>query len=551
MKEDREMIAQLKDKWKRECLPKPPSPTTTDSGIDVDLLYTPADVREQGYLEKDGFPGLYPFTRGVQPTMYRGRIWTMRQYSGFGAAEESNERFKFLLKEGQTGLSIAFDLPTQCGIDSDSPAAEEEVGRVGVAIDTLADMEILFQGIPLDKISTSFTINATAGIIYAMYEAVGMKQGVRISSLSGTLQNDILKEYIARGTYIFPPDPSLRLATDIIQYCSQNNPRLNPVNFGGYHIREAGGDAVQEVAFTFEDAAAYIQCALNRGMEIDTFAPRLSFIFATQIDLFEEVAKFRAARRIWARMVRERFGAKDDRSCMMRFHTQSSGSVNADREPINNIVRSAYQGLAAILGGAQSLALCSYDEPYTIPTEEAVRISLRTQQILAYEIGAIRTVDPLAGSYYVEYLTDELERRIEEKMRMIREAGGMIRSIQNGSVQREILEKAYEHEKRLQSGEKVIVGVNKYASEEDVQEIGLHEIRPDVTRRQIARVQEVKARRDNDAVRAALDGVREAAAGKDNTMPAILEAVQCYATVGEIVNAMKEVFGEFVEPAVI
>ncbi|MBW2145905.1 MAG: methylmalonyl-CoA mutase [Deltaproteobacteria bacterium] len=548
MKDNREMIQQLRNKWEQECVTKPPSPMSTTSGIDVDILYTPADISGDEYVEKDGFPGQYPFTRGVQPTMYRGRTWTMRQYSGFGTAEESNERYKFLLKEGQTGLSVAFDLPTQCGLDSDSPAAEEEVGRVGVAIDTLADMETLFQGIPLDQISTSFTINATAGIIFAMYGALGMKQGVPLSALRGTLQNDVLKEYIARGTYIFPPEPSLRLATDIIEYCSRNSPRFNPINFGGYHIREAGGDAVQEVAFTFENAAAYIQYALDRGMEIDSFAPRLSFIFATHLDLFEEVAKFRAARRIWARMLSERFGAKNDRSCMMRFHTQSSGSVNADREPFNNIVRSAYQGLASILGGAQSLALCSYDEPYAIPTEEAVRLSLRTQQILAHEIGATRTVDPLAGSYYVEYLTDELERRIEEKMRLIREAGGMIRGIQSGMVQREILEKAYEHEKRVQSGETVIVGVNKYVGGEKTQEVKIHEVSADVAQRQVSRLREVKGRRNNDAVRASLDGVREAAAGNGNTMPAVLEAVQSYATLGEIVGAMKEVFGEFEEP---
>lgn len=548
MEEDRETIRQLKNKWRQEYVTKPPSPTTTESGIDVDILYTPADIDKDGYLEKDGFPGQYPFTRGVQPTMYRGRIWTMRQYSGFGTAEESNERYKFLLKEGQTGLSVAFDLPTQCGLDSNSPTAEEEVGRVGVAIDTLADMEILFQGIPLEQISTSFTINATAGIIFAMYVALAMKQGVALASLRGTLQNDVLKEYIARGTYIFPPEPSLRLATDLIEYCNKNSPRFNPINFGAYHIREAGGDAVQEVAFTFENAATYIQYALDRGMEIDSFAPRLSLIFATHLDLFEEVAKFRAARRIWARMLRERFGAKNDRSCMMRFHTQSSGTVNADREPLNNLIRSAYQGLSSILGGAQSLALCSYDEPYAIPTEEAVRMSLRTQQILAYEVGATRTVDPLAGSYYVEYLTDELERRIEEKMRLIREAGGMIRGIQSGAVQREILEKAYEHEKRVQSGETIIVGVNKYASEEKTQEVKIHEISADVFQRQISRLQEVKAGRNSDSVRAALDGVRETAKGNENMMPAILEAVKCYATLGEIVNAMKEVFGEFEEP---
>ncbi len=518
----------------------------TLSGIEVKPLYTPEDLDRWEYSTKLGYPAEYPYTRGIYPTMYRGRLWTMRQYAGYADAEESNRRYKFLLEQGQTGLSVAFDLPTQIGYDSDDPIAQAEVGKVGVAIDSLEDMERLFDGIPLDKVSTSMTINATAPILLAMYIAVGKKQGVDPKELSGTVQNDILKEYIARGTYIFPPGPSLRLIVDVFKYCAEHLPKWNPISISGYHMREAGATAIQEVAFTFANAIAYVSAAIDGGLEVDRFGPRLSFFFAAQSNLFEEVAKFRAARRLWAQIMRERFGAKDPRSWLLRFHTQTAGVSLTAQQPLNNVVRTTVQALAAVLGGTQSLHTNAYDEALGLPTEASAQLALRTQQILAYETGVADTIDPLAGSYYVEWLTDQLECRIKDYIRAIDEMGGALAAIESGYIQREIQESAWRFQQQVESGERVIVGVNRFTSGEEVQ-VPIQRVDRAAQLRQIERVRELRHRRDNGRVRAALARLEEVARSDDNTMPAILECVEAYATIGEICGVLRKVFGEYRE----
>jgi methylmalonyl-CoA mutase N-terminal domain/subunit len=523
----------------------------THSGIEVKRLYTPLDTQEMDYARDLGFPGSYPFTRGVYPTMYRGRLWTMRQYAGYATAEETNARFKYLLEQGQTGLSVAFDLPTQTGYDADHPMALGEVGRVGVSISSLEDMERLFDGIPLDKVSTSMTINATAPVILAMYIAVAKKQGVDPKLLDGTVQNDILKEYVARGTYIFPPDPSMRLTVDIMEYCSRELPRWNSISISGYHIREAGATAVQELAFTLANGIAYVEAAIKRGLDVDSFAPRISFFFGAHNNLFEEVAKFRAARRLWARIMRERFGAKNPASWMLRFHTQTAGCTLTAQQPLNNIIRVTIQALAAVLGGTQSLHTNSYDEALALPSEEAVRIALRTQQIIAHESGVTDTVDPLAGSYYVESLTREIEEKAEDYIKRIDAMGGAIRAIESGYIQREIMESAYRYQKEIEARERIVVGVNEYVIEEEKRALKLLKVDPAVRDRQIARLQEVRRRRDNVRVRELLAKLEEAARGSDNLMPVILECVEAYATLGEICDVLRKVFGEYRAPVLL
>ncbi len=514
----------------------------TDSGMEIERIYLPDEKFD--YLQQLGFPGEYPFTRGVQPTMYRGRLWTMRQYAGFATAEESNKRYRYLLESGSTGLSVAFDLPTQIGYDSDDPLAEGEVGKVGVAIDSLQDMEILFDQIPLDKVSTSMTINATAAILLAMYVAIAKKQGADLSKLSGTIQNDILKEYIARGTYIFPPEPSMRIITDIFKYCNEQLPRWNTISISGYHIREAGATAVQEVAFTFANAIAYVQAAIDAGLNVDDFAGRLSFFFNAHNNLFEEVAKFRAARRLWARIMKERFGARKPRSMMLRFHTQTAGSTLTAQQPDNNIVRTTIQALAAVLGGTQSLHTNSRDEALSLPTEESARIALRTQQIIAYESGVTDTVDPLGGSYYVEHLTDEIERRAREYLETIDRMGGAVEAVKNKYFQNEIARSAYEYQKRVESKEQIVVGVNEFVIEEEPFR-ELLRIDEKVVAKQIERVRKLRQERNNKQVQKTLRELQIAARGTENLLPYIIQAVEAYATVGEISNALREVFGEY------
>ena len=519
---------------------------TTLSGIPVETLYTPDDLAEHDhdYMHDLGFPGEYPYTRGVQPTMYRARLWTMRQYAGFATAEESNRRYKYLLEQGQTGLSVAFDLPTQIGYDADHPLAEGEVGKVGVSICSLADMETLFDGIPLDKVSTSMTINAPASVLLAMYIAVAKKQGLSPSTLRGTVQNDILKEYIARGTYIYPPQPSMRLITDIFRYCRAYLPSWNTISISGYHIREAGATAVQEVAFTLGNAIAYVQAAIDAGLEVDEFAPRLSFFFNAHNNLFEEVAKFRAARRIWARIMKERFGAQNPRSMPLRFHTQTAGSTLTAQQPDNNIVRVALQALAAVLGGTQSLHTNSRDEALCLPTAQAVQIALRTQQIVAHESGVADTVDPLAGSYYVEHLTDEIERQVMDYLHRIDELGGMPAAIERGFVQREIQNSAYAYQKAIEKGDLVIVGVNQFTVQEN-QKLEMLRVDPAVGEAQRAKLATLRSERDNARVRQTLDALRTDAKGDANLMPPILDCVEAYATLGEICDVMRAVFGEY------
>lgn len=557
MKSGDKTIGKEKERWLRERVKDSGlgsamgGQAKTSSGIEVDLLYTPEDIKGVDYLNELGFPGEYPFTRGIYPTMYRGRNWTMRQYSGLATAEESNARYKFLLEGGQTGLSVALDLPTQMGIDSDHELAEGEVGVVGVSIDTLKDMELLFEGIPLDKITTSFTINATAAILLAMYIAVGEKQGVPPEKLGGTIQNDILKEYVARGAWIFPLEPSVRLIGDTIEYCMENIPRFNPISISGAHFRGAGANAIQEIAFTFCDAIAYVDSMLERGIDVDKFAPMLSFWFTTNIDFLEEIAKFRAARRLWAKIMKERYGAKNPRSWMLRFGTSILAVSLTAQQPENNIVRVAYEAMAAVLGGVQSLFTASYDEAYSIPSEEAAQIALRTQQVLAYETGITRTVDPLAGSYYVEYLTNRLEEEITKLMEKIEALGGMVEMIQSGYIQREISNMAYEHERNVKSGEKVMVGVNRFVVDEKERQLNLYEMDPEVTKKQISRLQRVKAERDNKHVEATLEKLRLVAEGKANIMPSLIDAVKAYATIGEITDVLRNVFGSFDEPVQI
>ncbi|MDX9923993.1 MAG: methylmalonyl-CoA mutase family protein [Ignavibacteriaceae bacterium] len=522
---------------------------TTQSFTKVDPLYYQNDLAEN-YNEKLGFPGEYPYTRGIQPTMYRGRFWTMRQYAGFGTAKESNERYRYLLGQGQSGLSVAFDLPTQIGYDSDDQMALGEVGKVGVAIDTLADMEILFDQIPLDKVSTSMTINAPAAVLLAMYIAVAEKQGVTKDKISGTIQNDILKEYIARGTYIYPPKPSMRLITNIFEYCSKEVPKWNTISISGYHIREAGSTAAQEVGFTIADGIEYANAAIKAGLSVDDFAGQLSFFFNAHNDLLEEVAKYRAARRLWAKIMKERFGAKKEKSLMLRFHTQTAGSTLTAQQVDNNIIRVTIQTLAAVLGGTQSLHTNSRDEALALPTEDSVKIALRTQQIVAYESGITNTIDPLAGSYYVEALTDQIEKEAEEYISRIDALGGMIPAIEQGYVQTEIQRSAYKFNQELEANERIVVSLNKF-TEKEAPKGKLLRIDEKVQQEQIAFLNKVKNERDNDAVKEKLEILKTAAQGDDNLMPLILDAVRAYASVGEISNVLREVFGEYKEHVVI
>lgn len=512
----------------------------------VERLYLPSEDAVGDYVERLGFPGEFPFTRGVQPTMYRGRPWTMRQYAGFATAEESNRRYRYLLEQGSTGLSVAFDLPTQIGYDSDAPEAMGEVGRVGVAIDSLADMETLFAGIPLDKVSTSMTINATAPILLAMYVAVGEQQGVSAAMLTGTLQNDILKEYIARGTYRFPPGPSLRLTSDIFEYCTRHVPKFNTISISGYHIREAGSTAAQEVGFTLADAVCYVETALKAGLAIDDFAPRLAFFFAAHTDLFEEVAKFRAARRLYAKIMRDRFGARDPRSQMLRFHTQTGGVTLTAQQPENNVVRVTLQALAAVLGGTQSLHTNGKDEALALPTEAAATLALRTQQIIAGESGVTNTIDPLGGSYFIEELTDRIEREAAAYVAAIDELGGMKAAIEQGYPQREIESAAYAYNRSVDDGRRQIVGVNCYKAEQDVA-VPLFRVDEAATRRQCDRLSELRRSRDAAAVQHALEEVAAAANSSQSLMPPILSAVRAYATIGEICSILAGAFGEYSE----
>jgi methylmalonyl-CoA mutase N-terminal domain/subunit len=520
---------------------------TTSPGSDIEIpdLCTSEDREDfnEHVHEKLGYPGEFPYTRGIHPGMYRSRLWTMRQYAGFGTAEESNKRYHFLLSQGTTGLSVAFDLPTQMGYDADHPLATGEVGKVGVSISSLEDMRILLKDLPLERISTSMTINATASILLALYIAVAREQGADVSKLSGTVQNDILKEYTARGTYIYPPQHSMRIITDIFRYCARHLPRWNTISISGYHIREAGSTAVQEVAFTLANAIAYVQTAIDAGLDVDTFAGNLSFFFNSHNNLLEEVAKFRAARRMWAHIMRERFQARDARSLMLRFHTQTAGSTLTARQPDNNIVRTAYQALAAVLGGTQSLHTNSKDEALALPTEDSARVALRTQQILACETGVANVVDPLAGSYYVEYLTDQIEAQAWEYIRKIDELGGSVHAIERGFVQAEIEQAAYTYQKALEEEQAIVVGVNRFALAQEQRPTLLH-INPEAGKRQAARVAQLRLRRDNERVQLALSALERGAAGNENLMPLIISAVEAYATLGEISDSMRRVFGE-------
>ena len=522
----------------------------TSSHIEVKPLYTPADLKGSDYESDVGYPGEYPFTRGVQATMYRGRLWTMRQYAGMGDAEESNKRYKYLLANGTTGLSVAFDLPTQIGMDSDHALAAGEVGKVGVAIDSIEDMERLFSGIELTKISTSMTINATASILLALYVAVARRQGADIRRLLGTVQNDVLKEYIARGTYIYPPRQALRVITDMFAWTKEHVPEWNTISISGYHMREAGSTAVQEVAFTLGNGMTYVMAAIQAGLDVDEFAPRLSFFFNAHNNFLEEVAKFRAARRMWARIMREHFKARNPKSWMLRFHTQTAGSTLTAQQPENNIVRTAIQALAAVMGGTQSLHTNSYDEALALPTEQAARIALRTQQVIACESGAAQTIDPLAGSYYIESLTNEIEKRAAEYLGKIEVMGGMLVAIERGFVQQEIQNAAYESQQAVDGGESIVVGVNRFEVE-DERPIPIQKIDATLEQKQIARVRALRARRDPGPWKAALQGVEDAARAGDNVMPKIVAAVEACATVGEISDAMRRVFGEYKEAVVI
>jgi len=535
--------------WRRayEAEKKSKDHAETLSGDPVEPLYTPAHTGDVDYERDLGYPGEFPFTRGVYPTMYRGRVWTMRQFAGYGTADDTNGRFKYLLKQGQTGLSTAFDTPTLLGYDSDDPLAEGEVGRCGVAIDTLADMERLFHGIPLDQVSTSMTINGPAAVLLALYIAVGEKQGVPSTALRGTIQNDILKEYHAQNTWIFPPRSSMRLITDTLAYCTEHVPKWNTISISGYHIREAGSTAAQELAFTLADGFAYVEAGIAAGLDVDAFAPRLSFFFNAHQDFFEEIAKFRAARRIWAREMRQRYGAKDPRSLRMRFHAQTAGCSLHAQEPENNIVRTAFEALSAVLGGAQSLHTNSMDETLALPTERAVRIALRTQQLIAHETGVADSIDPLAGSYLVEAFTNRLEEEAYDTFRRIEDLGGVLSAVEAGFFRREIARSAYAYQRQVDAGRRVIVGVNTYVSER--QEIPILKIDPAVEEEQTGRLAEVKAARDAAAVERALDALRAAAGGTDNLMPPILDCVHAYVTLGEIIGALKAVFGEYQEPA--
>lgn len=556
-KEKLNAVKEKKEKWEKNQIektlakrPERKAEFINGSGIKLKRVYDPEDIAEIDYNDNLSYPGEYPYTRGVQPTMYRGKFWTMRQYAGFATAEESNKRYKYLLNQGQTGLSVAFDLPTQIGYDSDHQLSEGEVGKVGVAIDSLKDMELLFDGIPLDKVSTSMTINAPASVLLAMYIAVAEKQGVSPDKLSGTIQNDILKEYIARGTYIFPTEASMRLITNIFEYCASDVPKWNTISISGYHIREAGSTAVQEVAFTLADGIAYVDAAIKAGLDVDEFGPRLSFFFNSHNDLLEEVAKFRAARRLWAKIMKERFQAKNPKSMMLRFHTQTGGSTLTAQQPDNNVVRVAVQTLAAVLGGTQSLHTNSRDEALALPSEDSVRIALRTQQIVAYESGVTETVDPLAGSYYVESLTDEIEKRAAEYIRKIDDLGGAAKAIERGFIQKEIQESAYIYQKEIEKGERIVVGMNKFEIKESTPK-GLLRVDPAVGEMQKEKIKNLKRERDNKKVEDDLKALKEAASGDENLMPYIIEAVKSYSTLGEICDVLREVFGEYQQSVIL
>jgi len=519
---------------------------TTLSDVEIKGLYTPEDIKEMDYSEAIGLPGVYPFTRGVQPSMYRGRLWTMRMFSGLGGPEETNQRFHYLLGHGETGLSIAFHYPTLMGYDSDSPMARGEIGKCGVAIDTLKDMEILFAGIPLDKVTTSMTINPPAPILLAMYLVLAEKQGISKRDIGGTIQNDMLKEFIAQKTFMLPPKPSLRIIVDTIEYCTREVPRWNTISISGYHIREAGATAVQELAFTLADGIAYVEAAIQRGLPVDDFAPRLSFFFDSHIDFFEEISKFRAARRMWAKIMRERFKAQKPRSWMLRFHTQTAGCSLTAQQPFNNVVRTAYEALAAVLGGSQSLHTNSLDETYAIPTEEAVTIALRTQQVLAEETGVANTIDPLAGSYFVEALTHQMEEHAWDYIRKIDEIGGMVTAIERGYPQSEIADAAYKFQKQIDASEKVIVGVNKYVT--DNPPIMIWRMRPEIEQRQLKRLREVKQTRNNEKVEEGLKRIRNASLQDENLMPHLIDAVREYTTIQEICDVWRDVFGRYTDP---
>jgi methylmalonyl-CoA mutase, N-terminal domain len=523
---------------------------TTLSGLPIDRLYTPENLSSTNPEDSIGYPGEFPYTRGIYPSMYRGRLWTMRQYAGFGSATESNQRYRYLLSRGQTGLSVAFDLPTQIGMDSDHPLARGEVGKVGVAIDSLEDMQALFDGIPLEKVSTSMTINATAAILLCLYVAVAKKQGADLSKLSGTVQNDILKEYIARGTYIYPVRPAMRIVTDVFAWCRANLPKWNTISISGYHIREAGSTAIQEVAFTLANAIAYVQSAVDAGLRVDDFAPQLSFFFNAHNDLLEEIAKYRAARRLWARIMRERFGACDPRSLLLRFHAQTAGSSLTAQQPENNIVRVAIQALAAVLGGCQSLHTNSLDEALALPTEDAALIALRTQQIIAHETGVANTIDPVAGSYAIESLTNEIEAGALTYIEKICATGSILKAIESGFVQSEIQKAAYDFQRAVEKKEQIVVGVNDFVAEEDRQ-IPTLRIDPQIERDQVARLHALRQKRDNAKTQSALAELSRRAASTENLLPAILNAVESYATVGEISDALRRQFGEYCESVVI
>ena len=543
-------VSNGKSEWMHETLepslsrfPQRQEKFITSSEIEVSPLYTPEDLDGSHYDEQVGYPGEFPFTRGPQPSMYRGRLWTMRQYAGYAGAEESNQRYRYLLEQGQTGLSVAFDLPTQIGYDSDNPLSEGEVGRVGVAIDSIEDVETLFRDIPLDRVSTSMTINATAPILLAMYVVAARRQGVPLKAISGTIQNDVLKEYIARGTYIFPPKYAMRLVTDTFAYCVENLPKWNFINVSGYHIREAGSDAVQELAFTMANAVAYIRAALDAGIDIDKLGPQFAFFFVSHNNLFEEVAKFRAARRMWATLMRDHFKAKDPRSWVLRFHTQTAGSTLTAQQPENNVIRVTVQALAAVLGGTQSLHTCARDEALALPTEQSAQIALRTQQVLAYESGVADTIDPLAGSYYVEWLTNELEARAWKEFEKIDKLGGSLAAIETGYMQREITESAYKFQRRIEQNEQTVVGVNRFTVSEK-RPIQILRVEETVLERQSAKLADLRSGRDADAVSRSLGRLKQAAAGRDNVMPAIVDCVEARATLGEICDVLRDIFGE-------
>jgi methylmalonyl-CoA mutase N-terminal domain/subunit len=541
---ERRAFEEARERWAKSL--KLQGTVQTPSGLPVAPLYVPVEPPAE-YLDLLGFPGRYPFTRGIYPGMYRERVWTMRQYAGFGTPEETNRRYKFLMEQGNTGLSVAFDLPTQLGLDSDDPLAAGEVGKVGVAIDSLADLETVFRDIPLDKVSTSFTINSTAAVVLAMYVAVAKRQGVPPRALSGTIQNDILKEYVARGTWIFPPEPSLRLIVDSIEYATAELPRFNPISVAGAHFRDAGGTAVQEAAYTLADGITYIEAVRRRGLEVDRFAPRLSFYFYTHNDFFEEVAKYRAMRRLWARLLRDRFRAKDERSCMFRFGVVCGGSTLTLQEPHNNVVRVAYQALASVLGGAQTIFTCAWDEAHALPTEASALLALRTQQILAYETDVAATADPLGGSYYVEDLTDRMEEAIRSVIEDVERRGGMVRLVQEGWIQRQIVESAVRHQRAVEAGERVVVGVNKFASPG---KIALDLYKPDEAgvRQKLGGLAELRRRRDAGRAARALERLEAAAGGTENLMPPILAAVEADCTLGEITGVLRKIFGDFQEP---